>query len=205
MGEPTRWATDNPDDHSAGYVAHFRQLTAEGADLDGEARFVDGLLARGSRVLDAGCGQGRTGGALHRWGHHVVGVDADPVLIDAARTDNPGPEYVLADLADLDLAKHGIAGRFDAAVLAGNVISFVTPGTEASVLQAIARHLVDGGLIVTGFHLEKCDVARHDAAASEAGLTQVSRFATWDLDPWPGNAQPTDETVDFCVTVLRRP
>lgn len=205
MAEPTRWMTDNPEDHSTWYVEHFRELAAQGADLDGEARFVDALLARGSRVLDAGCGQGRTGGALHRWGHQVVGVDADPVLLDAARTDNPGPEYVLADLATLDLPAQGFAAPFDAAVLAGNVISFVTPGTEADVLGAISRHLIDGGLIVTGFHVSMCDVGRHDAAAAAAGLTQVSRFATWDLDPWPGEAQSADTAADFCVTVLRRP
>lgn len=199
MTEPTRWVTDNPETHSDWYVEHFRELRAEGADLDGEARFVDALLSRHARVLDAGCGQGRTGGALHGRGHVVVGVDADPVLLAAARTDNPGPTWILGDLAHLDLDRHGIHEPFDAAVMAGNVISFVTPGTEAQVLRRVAEHLVPDGFVVTGFHTGMCDRGAFDLAAAEAGLRLEHRFATWDLRPWPA-----DGDADFCVTVLRR-
>ena len=199
VAEPTRWVTDNPDTHSDWYVEHFRQLRAEGADLEGEARLVDAMLPRAARVLDAGCGQGRTGGALHARGHAVVGVDADPVLLAAARTDNPGPTWILADLADLDLTQHGIDEPFDAAVLAGNVISFVTPGTESTVLRRIADHLVPDGFLVTGFHTGMCDRETFDRAVEEAGLRIEHRFATWDLRPWP-----TDDDADFCVTILRR-
>ncbi len=199
MAESTRWITDNPETHSDWYVEHFRQLRAEGADLEGEARFVDAMLPRKSRVLDAGCGQGRTGGALHARGHTVIGVDADPVLIAAARTDNPGPTWILGDLADLDLAEHGVVEPFDAAVLAGNVISFVTPGTEATVLRRIADQVVPDGFLVTGFHTSMCDLASFDHAVAEAELRIELRFATWDLRPWPEDAD-----ADFCVTVLRR-
>jgi len=201
--EPTRWVTDNPETHSDWYVEHFRNLRAEGADLEGEARFVDAMLPRHARVLDGGCGQGRTGDALHRRGHVVVGIDADPVLIAAAQEDNPGPTWILSDLATMDLAQHGITEPFDAAVLAGNVISFVTPGSEATVLTRIADHLVDGGFIVTGFHLTMCDLATYDEAVTRAGLRVEHRFATWDLRPWPQHPE-ADPTVDFCVTVLRR-
>lgn len=202
---PTRWVTDNPDTHSAWYVEHFRRLRAEGADLEGEARFTDAMLPRHARVLDGGCGQGRTGGALHQRGHSVVGIDADPVLIAAARIDNPGPTWLLGDLAHLDDLPEISAEPFDAAVLAGNVISFVTPGTEAAVLAGVARHLTDDGFIVTGFHLHMCDRADYDAAVIEAGLRIDQRFATWDLRRWPGNDEAErSEDVDFCVSVLRR-
>jgi SAM-dependent methyltransferase len=66
-------------------------MAAEGADLGGEARLVDAMVAPGSRLLDAGCGTGRTAAVLHARGHRVVGVDADPVLIAAAEADHPGP------------------------------------------------------------------------------------------------------------------
>lgn len=196
---PTRWVTDNPDTHSQWYVDHFRRLASEGADLEGEARFMDALLPRRARVLDGGCGQGRTGGALHRRGHTVVGVDADEVLIEAARIDNPGPTWIVDDLATMDLGSRGEPGAFDAAVLAGNVVSFVTPGTEADVLRNVARHLTDDGVIVAGFHLSMCDIDGFDAAVIEAGLRQRQRFATWDLAPWP-----TAGDTEFCVTVLER-
>ena len=62
-----------------------------GQDLAGEARLVDAMVDRGARILDAGCGPGRVGAELHARGHRVVGVDVDPMLIDAARTRPPGP------------------------------------------------------------------------------------------------------------------
>ena len=212
MTEPTRWQTDTDTGHSDWYAKHFRTLREQGNDLDGEARFMDVLLPRHARVLDAGCGQGRTGGALMARGHEVVGVDADPVLIAAAEIDNPGPTWILADLSTLDL--HADHPPFDAAVLAGNVMSFVAPGTEARVLERIASHLTDDGLLVTGFHLEMCDLATFDAAVDQAGLHRRQRFATWDLEPWPNDKSPADahsagdssdsekSSVDFCVTVL---
>ena len=60
--------TDNAATHTAWYIERFRALAADGADLAGEARFLDALLARGSRVLDAGCGPGRVGAALREAG-----------------------------------------------------------------------------------------------------------------------------------------
>lgn len=205
MSRPTRWETDTEDGRSEWYVQHFRDLAADGADLEGEARLLDAMLPRHARVLDGGCGQGRTGGALHRRGHTVVGVDADPVLVEAARADNPGPVWIVADLADLDLAEHGITEPFDAAVLAGNVMSFVAAGTEAEVLGRVFEHLTGTGFLVTGFHLEMCDLETFDRAVTDAGLRIRQRFATWDLKPWPGDeAAFTDEETDFCVTVLAR-
>src|SRR4051812_49929998 len=85
---------------------------------------MDALLGRGSRVLDAGSGTGRVSGELHARGHTVVGVDVDP---DLAAADFPGPRYVVADLATFALDHEQ---PFDAALLAGNVLVFVTPGTE---------------------------------------------------------------------------
>lgn len=196
---PTRWVTDNPDDHATRYVEHFRALARSGADLAGEARLVDAMLPRGARVLDAGCGQGRTGGALHAAGHRVVGVDADAVLVAAAAVDNPGPRYLVADLSTLDLVSAGEPEPFDGAVMAGNVLPFVAPGSEAAVLAGIARHLRPDGFLVTGFGADRgYAVADLDGHAREAGLVVEHRFATWDLRPW-------HDAATFAVVVLRRP
>jgi SAM-dependent methyltransferase len=106
MTEQSTWAqivADDPD-HSAAYVERFRTMAAQGADLGGEARLVDALLPRRARVLDAGCGPGRVGAFLAAAGHEVVGVDADPVLIEAAEADHPGPHWIVGDLADAQAA-----------------------------------------------------------------------------------------------------
>ena len=40
-------------------------------------------------------------------GHVVVGVDVDPVLVEAARSNYPGPAWLVADLVNLDLPSMG--------------------------------------------------------------------------------------------------
>lgn len=194
-GEP-RWFTDTEDGHSSTYAEDLRRMASEGADLDGEARLIDAIVRPGSRVLDAGCGQGRIAGSLHRRGHHVIGIDIDPVLLAAARDDNPGPTYLLADLANLDLAQLGQAEEVDAIVCAGNVITFVAPDTEVLALRSLRRALAPEGVCVVGFQVERYPLADFDRDLREAGFTLEQRFATWDLRPWHDDAE-------FAVSFLR--
>jgi 2-polyprenyl-3-methyl-5-hydroxy-6-metoxy-1,4-benzoquinol methylase len=200
VARPTRWVTENGADHSQWYIDRFQQLAAEGSDLAGEARMVDAMLPRASRVLDAGCGQGRVGAELAARGHQVTGVDADATLIDAARATRPGSRWIVADLTDFDLTSPaGGTGLFDAAVLAGNVMLFVAEGTEDQVLRRIAAHLRPDGFAVVGFAAGRgYELPDFDRHAASAGLVTEHRFATWDLRPWRAGSP-------FSVTVLRRP
>ena len=59
------------------------------------------------RILDAGCGPGRLAGYLAAVGHDVVGLDIDPLLIEAAERDYSGPPYLVGDVAHLDRAALG--------------------------------------------------------------------------------------------------
>lgn len=195
MTEQPRWFTQHKPGHARWYVERFRQMAAEGADLGGEARLVDALVAPASRILDAGCGPGRVGAVLHERGHTVVGVDVDPDLVAAAVADHPGPRWVRADLSELDLLDEA---PFDAAVLAGNVLPFVAPGTEGRVLARVGAHVRPDGVVVTGFGTDRgYALGDFDAHCAAAGLVREHRFATWDLRPWVRDAA-------FAVTVLRR-
>ncbi|MEV5650959.1 class I SAM-dependent methyltransferase [Nocardia sp. NPDC052254] len=184
--------------HSTWYVQRFRTLAAEGTDIVGEARLIDAMLDRGSRVLDAGCGPGRVGGYLHGTGHVVVGVDVDPVLITAAEQDYPGPTWMVGDLAELDLPGRGIAADFDIIVCAGNVMTFLAPSTRAAVLAGFTRHLAPAGRAVVGFGADRgYEFPQFLADAEKAGLVLDLRLSTWDLRPF------TDDS-DFLVAVFSR-
>jgi SAM-dependent methyltransferase len=193
--EPSAWVrmTQEDPNHSTAYIQRFRDLAAQGMDLVGEARLVDTMLARGSRVLDAGCGPGRVGGFLARAGHRVVGVDVDPVLIAAAEADHPEATWLVGDLAELDLPGE----RFDAIVSAGNVMTFLAPSTRVAVLRRMRAHVDAAGRAVIGFGAGR-GYAFDDflADAATAGWAPDLLLSTWDLRPFTPGA-------DFLVAVLR--
>jgi SAM-dependent methyltransferase len=197
--EQSAWVrmTQQDPEHSRAYVQRFRNLAEQGMDLVGEARLVDAMLARGSRVLDAGCGPGRVGAYLHEVGHDVVGVDVDPVLIAAAEEDHPGPRWLVGDLAELDLPAVGIAEPFDAIVSAGNVMTFLAPSTRAAVLRRLRAHVAHDGRAAIGFGAGRgYDFDQFLADAGEGGWEPDLLLSTWDLRPF------TPES-EFLVAVLR--
>lgn len=190
MAYTHRWdeiRRENPD-HSRRYAERWDRLVREGQDIDGEARLVDALVPRGARILDAGCGNGRVGGYLAARGHHVVGADLDPYLIDVARERHPGATWLVGDLAELDLPAVG-EEPVDLVVSAGNVLTFVDPAARGVVAQNLARALVPGGRILTGFGAERgYGFAEHLADLERAGIVVEGRFATWELRPFAEDA-----------------
>lgn len=201
MVETSHWVelTKRDPNHSTWYVERFRSMADAGDDLAGEARFIDALLSRGARVLDAGCGPGRVGGELFARGHTVVGVDVDPVLIEAAEVDHPGPNWLVGDLAEMDLPSRGIAEPFDAVVCCGNVMTFLAPSTRRDVLAAMGAHLAPGGRVAIGFGAGRgYDFDDFFADVAAVGLAVEVRLGTWDLRPFT-------EASDFLVVLLGHP
>lgn len=174
------------------YDQRWAEMASQGRAVHGEADFV-GRLDPAS-VLDAGCGTGRVAVELARRGIDVVGVDVDASMLDVARAKRPDLTWANADLADVDLGR-----SFDVILLAGNVMIFLAPGTEATVVANLAGHLHPGGALVAGFSLEpgRLDLDTYDRHATEAGLVAVARWATWDGLPFDGG--------DYAVSQHRRP
>jgi SAM-dependent methyltransferase len=185
---PTRWGRGprpDPDD----YDAQWEQLAASGVDPHGEVAFV--MEYAPASVLDAGCGTGRVAIELAQRGIDVVGVDLDDGLLAAARAKAPDLEWHLGDLATVELHR-----TFDLVVLAGNVMIFVTPGTETAVLANLRAHVAPRGRIVAGFQVQagRLPLPTFDACAADAGLVPVERYATWAREPYEGG--------DYAVSVL---
>lgn len=188
----------------ASYAARIAAIAATGKDMHGEARFCAALVPPGARILDAGCGTGRVGARLAELGFDCVGVDVDPSMLAQAQKLS-GPTWLLADLATLDLPAAGIAAPFDLIVAAGNIFPFIAAGTGPAVLAHLVAHLAPGGLLVSGFGLDRAHLpataaivplADYDAWCAAAGLIPVSRHATWDGDAYSAEG--------YAVSVHRR-
>jgi SAM-dependent methyltransferase len=185
------------------YAARFAALAAPGKDLHGEARFCQVLVEPGARILDAGCGTGRVGARLAELGFDVAGTDVNASMLAVAQRI-PAVRWHLADLATLELVEEA---PFDLAVAAGNVFPFLAEGTGGQVVQRLAAHLRPGGLLVSGFGLDRAhlpepaaivDIADYDAWCAAAGLLPASRHATWDGDAW-------SDSAGYAVSVHRKP
>lgn len=184
----SRWLEETGGTRGTSYDEAFDELAASGVDVHGEASFLDALLPRGARVLDAGCGTGRVAVELARRGHRVTGVDSDPSMLAVAQGSS-GVTWLLADLATLELGD-----RFDAVLMAGNVIVFVEPGTEQTVVDRLASLLVPGGLLVSGWRTDRLAPPAYDVLV--AGLSSVARHATWQ-------GAPLEASSEWCVAVDR--
>jgi SAM-dependent methyltransferase len=105
---------------------------------DGFSDFRALLPGPGHATLDLGCGEGRFARALAAAGHHVVGVDVSPELVELARAADPDGEYHLGDAEALPFED----GAFDL-VVAFNVLSCV--GDVGRAIAEAARVLAAGG------------------------------------------------------------
>ncbi len=196
MTEPSasesRWSQTDAARGDA-YDKKWKDMAAAGIDTHGEVTFVQ-RYAPGS-VVDAGCGTGRVGIELHRRGVSVVGFDLDEKMLGAARRNGPDIDWLHADAATVTLP-----ALYDVVLMAGNVMIFVDPGTEAAVVANMASLLAPGGRFITGFSLirGRYGVVDLDQHAAQAGLELEDRFSTWDADPWAS-------TDNYAVSVFRRP
>ena len=195
------------------YDDRWRRMAMAGQWPHGEADLV--CWFKPVSVLDAGCGTGRVAVELHRRGVHVVGVDRDSEMLATARSKAPHLTWIRGDLVDVSADGAPVAadddaaavadpatgcrddGRrddvrgwsgFDVVVMAGNVMVFVVPGTEAAVVANMAAHLRPGGRLVAGFQLigGGLSLDDYDRFAVDAGLVLEHRWSTWDREAYAG-------------------
>ncbi|WP_314859570.1 class I SAM-dependent methyltransferase [uncultured Corynebacterium sp.] len=183
--------------HSINYANRWQMLAEQGHDIVGEARLIDAMAQRESRILDAGCGQGRLTGFLTERGHTVVGFDVDPVLIDIAKEANPDATFYVGDLSTDEIPE----SDFDLIVSAGNVMGFLAPEGRQPALDHLYRALKNGGRAVIAYGSgpgRAWSFPEFFANAETAGFVVEHKFSSWELDPY------TDRS-EFLVAVLRRP
>jgi SAM-dependent methyltransferase len=190
---PDDWRSWRQQTDPERFDERFRRLAEAGQNPHGEADLVASYGP--VTVLDAGCGTGRVGIELARRGIAVLGVDADPDMVAAARAKAPELEWVTADLAEFDRPE-----RFDVVVLAGNVVPYVAPERRAAAVAACVAHLAPGGRLVAGFQLRPDwpTIDEYDGWCSAAGVVLEDRFATWEQAPYTGGNYAVTVAVSDC-------
>jgi 2-polyprenyl-3-methyl-5-hydroxy-6-metoxy-1,4-benzoquinol methylase len=172
-------------------------MAARGDSIHGEADFVERLIGdRKVRLLDAGCGTGRLAIEMVKRGHHAVGVDLDPDMIELAATKAPHVNWHVADLSKLSLGD-----KFDVIVMAGNIPLFCAPSSQAAIIKSLADHVDHDGYLISGFSLESRSDAylrvNYQRDALAAGLTEVAVYSTWDENP-------SGDTDDYTVMLYQK-
>lgn len=111
--------------------------------IEREALFALAGEVAGRRVLDIGCGDGALAAILRERGADVVGIDADPAMIEAARRRLPDADFRVGDAASVPFPD----GSFDLAFL---VTVLCLTENRAAILREVARVLKPGGRLVVG-------------------------------------------------------
>jgi len=179
MAKPLNRWLQTKDLTAEAYDERYDRRAAAGENVHGEADLV--MRYAPTSVLDAGCGTGRIARELTRRGVDVVGVDLDPEMLATARRRSPEGQWIEGDLAALELER-----VFDLVLAAGNVMILLTPGTEATVIPNLVRHLGPGGRLIAGFQLRASGVSlpAYDDLTLRAGLRLEDRWSTWDREAW---------------------
>ncbi len=157
-------------------VGHYEDGRAVEYGFLTQARAVRRTLGRvrPEAVLDAGCGAGTLVPALEEAGaSEIVGVDAEPGMVDAARRRWPAHRWLRADVRRLPFAD----GRFDACVSLG-VLEYLEEPGEA--LCELARVVKPGGRVIVSVPQRRSpnDLGFRLAETLGIGLRERSRPLT---------------------------
>ena len=106
-------------------------------------------LSNPQRILDIGCGTGRTTTYLNLMGHHVTGIDIAKLMIEKARSIHPDIDYRVMDATNLEFEDRS----FDAALFSFNGLDCLYPVSKRTeALKEVHRVLRNGGVFIYSSH-----------------------------------------------------
>jgi SAM-dependent methyltransferase len=152
-------------------------------------------LPKSARILDYGCGYGRTVAELAAAGWtNAVGVDFSAAMI--ARGHAARPALDLRHVAGLPLAEPD--GAFEAVILFA-VLTTIPDDDEQGALMAELRRLIrPGGLIYVSDYLLQTDA--RNVARYEAGAARHGAYGVWDREDGGVFRHHTREALDALMT-----
>ncbi|MEP7382285.1 MAG: methyltransferase domain-containing protein [Gemmatimonadota bacterium] len=161
--------------NAAPWSAAVRRGEIESRRLVTDRVILDAILRRApGRVLDIGCGEGWLSRALTEHGIEVIGIDAVPALVEAARAAMPQGDYRVASYEEV------AAGALDVTVDLA-VANFSLIGKDA--VDALVRH-VPSLLVPCGHFIVQ---TLHPATArGELPYRELPYRDGWRAGSWAG-------------------
>ncbi len=128
------------------------------------------------RILDYGCGYGRSIRQLHEAGFaHLFGVDSSSGMLERARKENPFARYVRNSGSEIPFS----GGSFDAALLLAVLTCMPDSGAQARLFSELLRVLKGGGILYVSDLLINSDARnrkRYERFEPRHGLYGVFRL-----------------------------
>ncbi|MEK6280543.1 MAG: class I SAM-dependent methyltransferase [Acidobacteriota bacterium] len=122
-------------------------------------------LNSAARILDCGCGYGRTLGDLSRLGHrNLVGLDFSEAMLRRCRSEIPNVQVVRNDGHTLPLQ----AGSFDAVILFAVLTCIPGDDEQRALVAEVERVLHSGGLLYISDLLVNDDLRNRERYARYA-------------------------------------
>ncbi len=128
-----------------------RRYATRSALLPAEERLLEMFRAEiaGHRILDLGCGAGRTTARLRTLARTYVGVDCSLAMIESCRRQHPAADFIHGDATDLAMFD---AASIDFVLFSYNGLDTMSHGKRLQVLTEVHRILVPGGLFAFSSH-----------------------------------------------------
>ena len=108
----------------------------------------------GKRILDLGCGGGRTSQVLRQAASHYVGIDSCEQMIELCRRQYLDTEFHVCSSEDLHIFPDA---SFDVVLFSFNGIDCMGHGQRLQSFQETRRVLKNGGLYIFSSHNRRCE------------------------------------------------
>lgn len=149
-------------------LASFYDLVYEG--VQGDVEWCR-RLARdaGGPILELGCGTGRVAVPLARDGHHVVGLERSPAMLDRAR-ERARAAGVPLELREGDVRDFAFDETFSLVLILLNTFLTLEPDERWACLARAREHLSAAGrLVIHVFQPDPEKIVGADGAARQEG------------------------------------
>ncbi|MDP4000424.1 MAG: class I SAM-dependent methyltransferase [bacterium] len=138
MTDESNQAAKTYDSISAAYAETFSEPSDHIDDFLG-------LIPKGGKVLDAGCGPGVDSAYMSAEGFRVIGVELSPQMLELAREKSPDAEFQLTDIREI-----GFDGETFDGVLASYSLIHLPKKDVPGIIGNFFRILKSGGAVCIG-------------------------------------------------------